>query len=144
MLILPNGKIINYNNNLYYGTSNIQVATNSQINNLQSQITNTQGVANNALIIANNASQCIVGSYTGGGTNTRTLTFTEQPKIIFIIGNGKNLIAPYGCAGVSPYPNMNSKIIWSSNIVTIQASSSSYPDAGMDMQGVQYFYSAIL
>lgn len=37
---LPNGKIINYNNNLYYGASNTQLATNNQINNLQLQINN--------------------------------------------------------------------------------------------------------
>ena len=39
-LSLPNGKLINYNNNLYYGASNTQLATNNQINNLQSQINN--------------------------------------------------------------------------------------------------------
>lgn len=36
---LPNGKIITYSNNLYYGTNKTQVATNNQISNLQSQIT---------------------------------------------------------------------------------------------------------
>lgn len=39
-ITLPNGKIINYNNNLYYGTNRTQLALNSQITNLQSQITN--------------------------------------------------------------------------------------------------------
>ena len=36
---LPNGKIINYRNTLYYGANKTQVATNNQISNLQSQIT---------------------------------------------------------------------------------------------------------
>ena len=35
---LPNGKIITYSNNLYYGNNRLQVATNNQISNLQSQI----------------------------------------------------------------------------------------------------------
>lgn len=43
---LPNGKIINYNNNLYYGTNRTQLALNSQITNLQSQITNIENNPN--------------------------------------------------------------------------------------------------
>lgn len=35
---LPNGKIINYNDLLYYGVNKNQVATNNQISSLQSQI----------------------------------------------------------------------------------------------------------
>lgn len=37
--LLPNGKIINYRDTLYYGVNKTQVATNNQISNLQSQIT---------------------------------------------------------------------------------------------------------
>lgn len=38
LYILPNGKIINYNDLLYYGINKNQVATNNQISSLQSQI----------------------------------------------------------------------------------------------------------
>ena len=40
VIILPNGKLINLNNILYYGNSVTQIATNNQINILQSQINN--------------------------------------------------------------------------------------------------------
>lgn len=39
---LPNGKIINFNNNLYYGQSNAKLATDAQIQNLQNQITSNK------------------------------------------------------------------------------------------------------
>ena len=42
IILLPNGKIINFNNNLYYGQSNVRLATNAQIQNLQSQITSNK------------------------------------------------------------------------------------------------------
>lgn len=46
-IILPNGKIVNWNNNLYYGNSHIQVATNSQISNLQNQINPIKNTVDN-------------------------------------------------------------------------------------------------
>lgn len=42
IIILPNGKIINFNNNLYYGQSNVKLATDAQIQNLQNQITSNK------------------------------------------------------------------------------------------------------
>ena len=39
---LPSGKIINWNNNLYYGNQQ-QIANNTQITSLQSQINNLLG-----------------------------------------------------------------------------------------------------
>ena len=37
---LPNGKLINYNNTLYYGVNKTQIATDNQISSLQTQINN--------------------------------------------------------------------------------------------------------
>lgn len=62
-LRLPNGKIINYNNNLYYGTNRTQLALNSQITNLQSQITN---IENNPNI------------YVRSGTTSQTYNWTSN------------------------------------------------------------------
>lgn len=38
VFILPNGKMIQHSNNLYYGSSKTQIATNNQITSLQNQI----------------------------------------------------------------------------------------------------------
>lgn len=67
-LRLPNGKIINYNNNLYYGTNRIQLALNNQITNLQSQITN---IVNNPNI------------YVRSGTTSQTYNWTSNASGIY-------------------------------------------------------------
>lgn len=67
-LRLPNGKIINYNNNLYYGTNRTQLALNSQITNLQSQITN---IENNPNI------------YVRSGTTSQTYNWTPNTSGVY-------------------------------------------------------------
>lgn len=56
---LPNGKVINYNNALYYGVNKTQIATDNQISSLQTQITNNnnnlQNQINNRIVFFNGA-----------------------------------------------------------------------------------------
>lgn len=70
IVILPNGKIVNWNNNLYYGNSRIRVATNSQISNLQNQITPIKNIVDN---LTNNPSL-----YFKSGTIGQPISYTVQ------------------------------------------------------------------
>ena len=68
-IILPNGKVINYNNTLYYGANKTQIATNNQILSLQTQITdnnnNLQNQINNMPIILQ-SSKTVTGAQHSG------------------------------------------------------------------------------
>lgn len=82
---LHNGKIIDYNNALYYGNNITQIATNNQINSLQSQITNNnnnlQNQINNKIIYFNGTK-----SYTSVADSSITLyTFPDNCKYGFFI-----------------------------------------------------------
>ena len=66
---LPNGKVINYNNTLYYGVNKTQIATNNQISSLQTQIT---GNNNNLQNQINNTPITIQSS--------KTVTGAKYPK----------------------------------------------------------------
>lgn len=57
LYILPSGKIINWNNNLYYGNQQ-QIANNTQITSLQSQINNLLG--GNKLIFLQKTGNAII------------------------------------------------------------------------------------
>ena len=69
---LPNGKIVNYNNKLYYGSNKSQIADNSQVVNLQSQVSSLQNSVNN---LVNNPKLYIQSGYISGNIN---YTFTQN------------------------------------------------------------------
>lgn len=72
---LPNGKIVNYNNKLYYGSNKSQIADNSQVVNLQSQVSSLQNSVNN---LVNNPELYIQSGYISGNIN---YTFTQNTDI---------------------------------------------------------------
>ena len=81
LLLLPNGKLLQYSNNLYYGSSKTRVATNSQISSLQSQI-NT--INENQLLKQTIVSKNIIFNETvsSSGLNVTKLIYTMPNNII--------------------------------------------------------------
>ena len=83
-LKLPNGKIINHNDLLYYGINKNQVATNNQISSLQSQINNINLNVNNYL---NNGVKLTLLSGSVDITNFLSQTSGYHTQNIFTLPN---------------------------------------------------------
>lgn len=103
IIILPNGKIIDYNNTLYYGATKTQIANNNQISSLQTQITNNNSNLQNQI---NNTPIILQSSKTVTGTHYSNYSIYTLPSgyrfCAFIINGSYNF-----SSGTTSYnPNM--------------------------------------
>lgn len=129
--ILPNGKIITYSNNLYYGSNRLQVATNNQISHLQSQI-------NNKIIYFNGTK-----SYTSVADGSITLyTFPDNCKYGFFIAylNGSITQSTSG-SYASVYIKCNNNTLFSLSGLSVVVTFNSYPATlpYFYVNGLQYY-----
>ena len=93
VFILPNNKLLYYNNNLYQSNL-LKLLTQSDYNTLNSSISSLQSTVNN---VQNNSysdsnKPYVTGYYLGNDEKSRTISLGFQPDCVLILSNGVSVL----------------------------------------------------
>lgn len=144
MYILPNDKIIIYNNNIYYSNNGIPtlIPLQSVVESLQSTVSNLQ---NNSY--TNNNKPYVVGQYNGNDkTNTRVVSLGFTPICVIVMENGARILYAGVMSGgmaiidydaISPITKNHSV-----KIVTNGFTPLCFQDIESNTSGITYYYIA--
>lgn len=107
MDILPNGKIVQWNNALYQ-SNKLKILTQTDYDNLNNSI--------------NNSLKLNIGSYVGDGQRTRTFNFNTPVDLLIVNGFSKFYIIVKGSDSTTSLPNSSSgdiQVEYNRNSITV-------------------------
>ena len=128
LYILPNGKIVQWNNALYQ-SNKLRILTQTDYNNLNNSI--------------NNSLKLNIGSYVGDGQMTRTFNFNTPVDLLIVNGLYQFYIIVKGSDSTTSMPNSsngNIRVKYNENSITVSADSSGGESYILNMYGMTYWY----